>query len=465
MKPASLSARLGLWVSLMGAALVVLLAALAYLVLTHELDNLARRELEAKLAQIEHSLALDLSTRAENLRPHILGDQVKGHDDLQLTIFANEVGGPALLSLGRHVLERRLADIPADADTRFQATDDGDGDRTLSAYREMTLPDGDRVRVFLSLDRRSDLALLAAYVKSTLVALPFVLLLIGLGAHFVVQRGLAPLAQFRRVAAKVSAQDLTHRIPVDQLPRELHDLAQGINVMLHRLDGGVQQLAQFSDDLAHELRSPISNLMGKAQVTLSRERQPDEYKAVLESCTEELERVSRIVTDMLFLAQVSHPAALVRFERISLQAEARRVVDLFALAAEEKLIALEISGDGAPLGDRLMIQRAISNLLSNAIRHSPPRSLVRLRIEALVDNFALAVENPGAGIPSRHLPHLFERFYRVDASRARADGGTGLGLAIVRSIMSLHGGKVEAGSEPEGLTTFRLLFPKTRTAP
>lgn len=465
MKPASLSARLGLWVSLMGAAVVVLLALLAYLALTHELDNLARRQLDAKLAQVRHSLSLDLNTRAANLRPHILGDQMKGHDDLQLTIFAAEVGTPALLDLGRHASEARLRDIPAGPDTRFQAMADGEGDHILTAYREMALPDGGRVRVFLSLDRQADHALLAAYLKSTLIALPFVLLLIGLGARFVVQRGLAPLAAFRRVTGKVSTQDLSHRIPAELLPQELSELAQGINVMLHRLDGGVQQLSQFSDDLAHELRSPISNLMGKAQVTLSRERRPEEYKAVLESCTEELERLSRIVSDMLFLAQVSHPAALVRFERISLEAEARRVVDLFSLPAEEKRIALGVSGAGWTLGDRLMIQRAISNLLSNAIRHSPPRSQVRIRIDQSQDSLSLELENPGPGIPARHLPHLFDRFYRVDASRARADGGTGLGLAIVGSIMNLHGGTVEVSSEPNQSTVFRLLFPKTRTAP
>lgn len=150
-----------------------------------------------------------------------------------------------------------------------------------------------------------------------MIALPLLLMLIGIGAWWVVQRGLAPLQQFSRVAAKVTTQDLTHRLSPDNLPRELAELAHSINFMLHRLDGGVQQLSQFSDDLAHELRSPITNLMGKAQVTLSRERPPHEYKAVLESSTEELERLTRIVSDMLFLAQVSHPASQVAFEEVS----------------------------------------------------------------------------------------------------------------------------------------------------
>ncbi|WP_134929064.1 heavy metal sensor histidine kinase, partial [Pseudomonas protegens] len=269
-----------------------------------------------------------------------------------------------------------------------------------------------------------------------------------------------PLQQFTRVAAKVTTQDLTHRLNLDKLPRELAELAQGINVMLQRLDGGVQRLSQFSDDLAHELRSPISNLMGKAQVTLSRERPPEEYKAVLEASIEELERVTRIVADMLFLAQVSQPASQARFARVSLGEEARRVMDLFALSAEDKQLQLELRGDAWVLGDRLMIQRAISNLLSNAIRHCPDQGRIELRIERQLQSVSLAVGNPGPGIAACHLPHLFERFYRVDSSRARAEGGTGLGLAIVRSIMNLHQGRTEVDSVPDSLTEFRLVFPK-----
>lgn len=147
----------------------------------------------------------------------------------------------------------------------------------------------------------------------------------------------------------ISAQDLSHRLSVVKMPQELSELAHGINFMLHRLDSDVQQLSQFSDDLAHELRAPISNLMGKAQVTLSRERPAEEYKAVLESSTEELGRVARIVSDMLFLAQVSHPAALVPFETIALEDEALKVINLFSLSAEDKQISVSVTGRGRPL--------------------------------------------------------------------------------------------------------------------
>ncbi|MFZ3185639.1 MAG: heavy metal sensor histidine kinase [Pseudomonas sp.] len=460
MKPPSLSLRLGLSVGLMGAGLVILLAALAYFALTHELDAQAQKNLDGKLEQLQYHLANDISTADIAQSPHALLDPVMGHDNLNLTIYPLEANAPALLSVGAKSFELPLKTIYASETTRYQRWLDREGNAFLTAAKLLRLKDGGQVRVLLSINRSDDATLLSAYLKSMLIAVPMLLILIAIGAWWIVQRGLAPLRQFRTVAALVSTQDLSHRLAVDKLPQELSDLAHGINFMLHRLDSGVRKLSEFSDDLAHELRSPITNLMCKAQVTLSRERPPEAYKAVLESCTEELERVSRIVSDMLFLAHVSHPAALVPFAKIALDTEARRVIELFSMSAEEKHISLSISGAGSVLGDRLMIQRAISNLLSNALRHSPIGSTISILIETHGEQVSLSVVNPGIGIPAQHLPHLFERFYRVDQSRSRSAGSTGLGLAIVRSIMSLHQGTVEVSSQPAGVTSFRLSFPR-----
>ncbi len=465
MKTSSLSMRLGLTVSLMGAGLVVLLATLAYLALTFELEKLARKGLESKMEQIQHSLAQGLDTRAIRARPHALMDLVMGHDNFYLTIVATAPDDRVLLSVGAKPQEPLLTTYAHRETLGYLNWEDSFGNQVLSASSLMRLASGERVRVLLSLDRMDDQALLSAYLRATVIALPMLLILIGMGAWWLVQRGLAPLKQFSQVAAKVTTQDLTHRLAVDNLPFELGELAQGFNVMLKRLDAGVQQLSQFSDDLAHELRAPLTNLMGKAQVTLSRQRPPDEYKAVLESNTEELERLARIVSDMLFLAQVSHPAARASFTPVSLADEAQRVMELFALSAEDKQLSLTLSGDAQVRGDRLMIQRALSNLLSNAIRHSPQGAHISLLVEAYDGHASISVSNPGAGIEAHHLPHLFERFYRVDSSRARTEGGTGLGLAIVRSIMILHLGQAEVRSLPGGFTLFRLVFPLPCDAP
>jgi two-component system heavy metal sensor histidine kinase CusS len=462
MKPASLSLRLGLTVSILGALLVVFLAVLAYFALTHELNALSRDSLAKKMEQVDHSLSLYTDAGEIRSNPHILLDQVMGHDNLTLTIYDRANLRTPLLKSGTGMSDPRL-ELKAVRGTTdqlaFSRNTDDQGGRFLTVSRLIRIKDGTSVPVLLSMDNAHDQALLSAYLRSTLIALPLLLILIGLSAWAAVQRGLAPLREFRKVAAMISAQDLSHRLSAVRMPQELSELAQGINFMLHRLDGGVQQLSQFSDDLAHELRTPINNLMGKTQVTLSRERTTEEYKDVLVSCTEELERVARIVSDMLFLAQVSHPSALAPFESIALEEEALKVVDLFSLSAQDKQIHLTVLGNAQVLGDRLMIQRAISNLLSNALRHCPSGKTVTLLIEQGANQASLLVSNPGAGIEAQHLPYLFDRFYRVDSSRSRSQGSTGLGLAIVRSIMCLHQGVAEVKSLPGAVTVFRLGFP------
>ena len=462
MKPVSLSMRLGLTVSILGALLVVFLAVLAFFALTHELDKLAKNSLINKMEQVEHSLSLYDDTADVNSKPHSLLDQVMGHDNLNLTIYDLKNLRTPLLKFGPGLSDPRTelkAATAAVDKVSYSTNSDGEGRHFLTASKLIPLKNGVSVPVLLSMDCANDEALLSAYLRSTIIALPLLLILIGASAWAVVQQGLSPLREFRKVAAMISAQDLNHRLSVVKMPQELSELAHGINFMLHRLDSGIQQLSQFSDDLAHELRSPITNLMGKAQVTLSRERPAEEYKAVLESCTEELGRVTRIVSDMLFLAQVSHPAALVPFEIITLEDEAFKVVDLFSLSAEEKRITLNVTGTGKTIGDRLMIQRAISNLLSNAIRHCPAGQSISIVIENYAKQVSLLVGNPGAGIEPQHLLHLFDRFYRIDTSRSRAEGGTGLGLAIVRSIMNLHQGTADVQSMPGSMTVFRLSFP------
>ena len=465
MKPASLSLRLALTVSTLGAVLVVFLAILAYVALTHELNTLARDSLDKKMRQVEHSLVLYADTGDINSKPHILLDQVMGHDNLTLSIYERSNLRSPLLKSGTGMADPRLelkAVRAATDQLSYSTSTDAQGAKFLTASKMIRLKDGTRVPVLLSMDNAHDQALLSAYLRSTLIALPLLLMFIGLSAWVAVQRGLAPMREFRKVAAMVSTQDLDHRLSVVNMPQELSELAHGINFMLHRLDNGVQQLSQFSDDLAHELRTPINNLMGKAQVTLSRERTTLEYKNVLVSCTEELERVARIVSDMLFLAQANHPSALAPFESIALEDEAWKVAELFSLSAQDKQIKLNVSGSAQVMGDRLMIQRAISNLLSNALRHCPAGKTVSLLIEQDATQASLLVSNPGAGIEAQHLPHLFDRFYRVDSSRSRSQGSTGLGLAIVRSIMSLHQGVAQVKSLPGGMTVFRLGFPAVK---
>jgi len=283
--------------------------------------------------------------------------------------------------------------------------------------------------------------------------------LVVVGAWWIARRSLSPVFRLRQAAAAITARDLSYRLADDGLPAELRELATSFNRMLERLEEGVSRLFQFSGDLAHEMRTPISNLLGKTQVTLSKVRPGDEYRSVLESNVEELERLGRLVDDMLFLAQADHAQAALQWETVDLKREAARIAEFFEPVAEEQEIVVHINGAGVIQADRLMIQRAISNLMSNAIRHTPRGGTVTVRItETSGAGTTLSVSNTGESIPPEHFPHLFERFYRADPGCSRTHGGTGLGLAIVKSIMTLHGGNANAESGPGGITSFHLAF-------
>jgi two-component system heavy metal sensor histidine kinase CusS len=460
MRVTRLSMRLGLTVSATCTILVLVMAMVAYSSLSRQLDLQARNALTEKLGQIDHSIMEGANSIAEVLlNPHGLRDQIVGHDNFTLNVL--DLGNPqkVLLSPGSNEGQPLPGSVQSNVEGDFLQLTNPQGFEELATLQRIRLANGEAVLAVLSLDRKNDATLLTAYVKSTLVAVPLILLLVGGGAWWVVHRELKPLRTFRKVAAKISASDLSHRMTTQGLPDELRDLAHAINFMFDRLDNDVQQLAQFSDDLAHELRSPINNLMGKAQVTLARERPGAEYQQALESCLEELDRLSKMVSQMLFLASVSQPHSVRASSTVQLADEVRKVIELFSLQAEDQAIQLDCSGSGQVLGDGIMLQRAISNLLSNAIRHSPPGTRVAITIAQREDAVEVAVSNCGEGIEAIHFPRLFDRFYRVHASRSRHEGGTGLGLAIVRTIMTLHRGSVTVESVPKGITTFRLRFP------
>jgi len=281
----------------------------------------------------------------------------------------------------------------------------------------------------------------------------------GLLGWFVARRGLSPLQTIERQAAAITASKLHSRLPTEAIPRELAELTNTLNGMLSRLEESFQRLSDFSSDLAHELRTPVSNLLTQTQVTLSRARTADEYRDVLASNAEEFERLSRMISDMLFLAKADNNQVVPNLESIHLGDEVRSLLEYYEILAEEKHLHLSVSGNGFVTGDRLMLRRAISNLLSNAIRHTPEAGSIAIRIhDDGRGEVSLAVENSGTAIAAEHLERLFDRFYRADSARHRTTEGAGLGLAITRSILRAHGGDVRVSSA-EDLTRFTLSMP------
>ncbi len=274
----------------------------------------------------------------------------------------------------------------------------------------------------------------------------------------IARRGLAPLSVIAREAERVTAHRLGRPLRAEDAPAEIRGLIESINRMLDRLQASFRALEEFSADIAHELRTPLNNLLLQTQVTLGRERSQSEYVDALHSNLSEVERLQRMVSDMLFLARVDRGMLKLELETVDLADEARNVAEFFDAAAAEQGKQIEVSGAGSAPCDRSMARRAITNLLSNAVRYSADGAKIEIRVAAAREHVELRVENKAAAIDDADLRRLFGRFTRGPDAHQFATEGAGLGLSIVESIMRLHGGRVEAESGPYGVR-FQLVFP------
>lgn len=302
-------------------------------------------------------------------------------------------------------------------------------------------------------------SLLAGYRRDLAVVLVSGLLVAALVGDWITRRGLRPLTDITRATEGVGAEHLDYRIQTGRWPKELASLATAFDRMLERLQQSFERLSQFSADLAHELRTPINNLMGEAQVTLSRTRTPVEYARVLQSALEEYNRLARMIDSMLFLAQADQAKLALNRIPLDARAEFQAIADFYQALADEQDVELICEGDATILADPLLLRRALSNLLSNALKYTGSGGRVTLRARMAADACpVLTVIDTGIGIAAEHLTKLGDRFYRVDPSRSSSPEGAGLGLAIVKSIIGLHGGRLLIESAPGRGTEASLLF-------
>jgi len=272
--------------------------------------------------------------------------------------------------------------------------------------------------------------------------------------------GLRPLRRMSAIASGVSAQSLNARLPEENMPPELAEMAYNFNAMLGRLDDSFQRLSAFSADIAHELRTPLSNLLTHTQVTLTRPRPIEDYREALHSNLEELQWMAQLVNDMLYLAKADHGLLVPKREPLELAEEADMLLEFFAPLAEDARVTLSREGNAYLEGDQSMLRRALSNLLDNALRFTPAEGEVRVQIVERPEGLRLTVENSGEGIDQTLQPRLFDRFYRADPARQEGSSEhAGLGLAITQSIIRAHGGQIRCESE-NGWTRFVIELPK-----
>lgn len=271
--------------------------------------------------------------------------------------------------------------------------------------------------------------------------------------------GLRPLREMSEVAAGVSASSLMTRLPHTNMPAELAELSQAFNAMLGRLDDAFQRLSAFSADIAHELRTPLSNLLTHTQVTLTRPRDVAEYREALLGNLEELQGMAQMVNDMLYLAKAEHGLLNPKRESLVLGDEVEALLEFFLPVAEEAQITLSRKGDASFKGDRHMLRRALSNLLDNALRFTPAQGRVSVTLDSSAHHVGIRIENTGQMIPAEVLPKLFDRFYRADPARHEGSSEhAGLGLAITQSIIKAHGGRIDCESQ-QGVTRFCIELP------
>lgn len=279
-------------------------------------------------------------------------------------------------------------------------------------------------------------------------------------AATVARRSLRPLSQMTAALERITPTHLNERIEPSRWPHELQPLAHAFDEMLNRLEESFTRLSQFSGDLAHELRTPIANISGAAQVALTRERTPTEYREVLETAAAECERLTTIVNNLLFLARTDAAREQIQRTCFDARAAAEKIVTFYLAIAEDRHLTITCSGDGEIYGDPVLFERAISNLIENALRFTPDGGSINVSIATAPGGTIVSVNDTGCGIGGEHLPRVFDRFYRADPSRSSL--GAGLGLALVKSIAELHGGSATIESEPDRGTTVVLTFP-TRT--
>ncbi len=306
-----------------------------------------------------------------------------------------------------------------------------------------------------------EMATLASFRNRILfsIALAFALTA-GLG-YLLLRRGLRPLRRMAEHATAITPARLDSRMDSSDTPVELQQLSDAYNGMLDRLADGYQRLTQFSADLAHEIRTPVGSLMGHCQVALRQPRTADEYQLLLASNLEELERISRMVESILFLARADDAQAALNRQALDLTDELQRVTGYFEGLAEERRMTLRTSGDGHLDADPLLLRRALSNLVANAIRYADEGSEIEIRVVEDSQQCRIEVENRGPVLSDSALGKLFDRFYRADASRHQSSDSNGLGLAIVAAIMRLHGGEVTVSQPVAGRICFTLAFPAT----
>lgn len=459
----SLAARLTAWYAVSSFALILAATGFLYWILD---SNLGREgdQLLADEVRVLRSALVNHPRDTEAIRWEAEEEwQARQHTQL----FVRIIDGDGRVVVETPGMARTLpvAFFPEPADEAGAGIDlpaaNGRSFRVQAVRADVSPPRASPGVIQVAMDRTQQVQVLAEYRRNLWFVLGAALLLCAAAGYRIARRGMRPIHDITATAGRTGPTNLGERITPGGLPAELLTLADTFNRMLDRLEQSFARLSRFSADIAHELRTPLHSLRGEAELALSKPRTPEEYRDVLGSNLEECGRLIRLVENLLFLARAENPKTQVARERFDARRELAAVCEFYEATAVEAGVRL-VPDAGEPLLielNRALFGRAVSNLVANALEHTPAGGTVTVSASGDDTVSSVVVADTGRGIPPEDLPHVFDRFYRADPARA-SGGGVGLGLAIVKSVVDLHSGSVEVGSDRGTGTRVTLTFPK-----
>ena len=452
----SLRLRLTFLFALVTSLAIGLLGLFLEFALSSQLADREREQLAGKAELFMHVISETRSPAELEGARHRFADILIGHGEMRADIL-DTAGNPVFALSSYRWPPSLLVEAKRQGRAEAQVSDAGEPFRLLGVA--IALPGSDeRAVVAIALSGTEGRQLLAGFRTTIILACLLSSVVAGALGYVAAVRGLRPLRKVVRAAAGIGADQLDQRLELREVPAELRELAESFNGMLARLEQSFRRLSDFSSDLAHELRTPLTNLILHSQIALSRPRDEAQLRAVLAAGLEELERLARMVNDMLFIAKADHAQIRLAHEHFRIEQEVEKVFDYFQAVAEERDVRLSCEGAATGWADRGMVRRVIANLVSNAIRHAERGSAVTVRLAEDSGAARIEVHNRGARIGDADAHRVFDRFYRAEASRTTSAEGAGLGLAIVRSIVDLHGGNAAVAATATG-TVFRVTLP------
>lgn len=452
--------KLTLWYGGVLALVLTLFGTVVYLTLRHQLLTRIDRGLQEELADVLSEIK---RARDEKSLQQWLQRRFAGHEgfDFQVTrangqrFFVN----PRFESVHLPVAEdqgpsSRFRNVELSSERRW---------RVISALQSGP---GEDLIVQVARSLKPFDHELAELLFTFLLVGPFTLIAVVGSGYFLARRALAPVDQITETAKQITAERLSHRIRVINPNDELGALAETLNSMIERLEQSFTEMQRFTADAAHELRTPLAVMRSEAEVTLQAPRSPEEHRQTLENLLEEINRLSHISDQLLFLCRQDAGLHPVVREEVCIEELIRDVTDNMQMVAQEKQIRLQVNGiqPGRIRSNAQHLRRVLYNLLDNAIKYTEPNGEVTVTSAVDPQGLTIEVEDTGIGIPPEQISRVFERFYRVSPSRSETEG-TGLGLAICRSCIQVLQGSIRIESTVGNGTTVHITLPSSTTEP